>query len=83
MAENGSRPWVMWLAGTIVTMLTIALTTIGNAVITNDKESRSRDDKIEDCLNLAVSNQQLTNQKILIALNEIQVDLRYIKRNGR
>jgi len=83
MAENGSRPWVMWLAGTIVTMLTIALTTIGNAVITNDKDSRSRDDKIEECVNLAVSNQQLTNQKILIALNEIQVDLRYIKRNAQ
>jgi len=83
---NGSSKWVMWLAGIIATTLTTAMFTIGNAVVNNDKDGRARDDKIEDTVSSAVIEQKEINQNILIALKEIQMDVKFIKKettNGR
>jgi len=84
--ENGSSKWVMWLAGILVTALTTAMFTIGNAVVNNDKDARTRDDKIEDVVSSSVVAQKDINQNILIALKEIQMDVKFIKKettNGR
>lgn len=81
MAENGNgnSKWTMWMAGVIASALTGAMFMTGNAVIANDKDSRSRDEKINECVQKSVVEQARTNQEILIALNTIQTDLRYIK----
>ena len=83
---NGSSKWVMYLVGVVVTVLTTALFALAQATISNDKESRFRDDKMEDSLQENVVAQKEINQNILIALKEIQMDVKFIKKetaNGR
>lgn len=75
--SNGNKAWIMWVLGIII--ITV-LPFIGNAVITNDKESRSRDDQIKENLQKCTVEQQQVNQQILVSLKEIQTDLRYIRK---
>lgn len=79
MAENGNGKWTMWIIGII---LCTALPYIGSAVIVNDKDSRARDDKINESVNKSIIEQKQVNQEILLALKEIQVDMKYIRKNG-
>jgi len=46
--SNGRNKWILWLVGVLVTLvLFITLPTMANAIITNDKDSRSRDAEIQ------------------------------------
>jgi len=45
MSEN-NKYWVRWLVASLWAILVIALTTIGNGVVTNDREARARDSEI-------------------------------------
>ena len=83
---NGSSKWVMYLVGVVVTVLTTALFALAQATINNDKDARLRDDKIEETVASSVIDQKEINQNILIALKEIQMDVKFIKKettNGR
>lgn len=76
MASNGSSKYIMWIIGVITVTV---LPYIGNAVIENDKGSRSRDEKIDDKLTVICEKQNEMNQKILIALQDIQTEQRVTK----
>ena len=78
--SNGNGKWVMWLGGLLFTILFTGFTTLTNNVIANDKDSRKRDEKIADCMTTSIIEQKMVNQEILIALKEMQTDLKYIKR---
>jgi len=48
MPNNGRSKWILWLVGVLVTLvLFITLPTMAGAIITNDKDSRSRDTEIQ------------------------------------
>ena len=83
MAENGSKPWLMWLVGFVATILMTAVFTMANAVVNNDQMSRSRDDQIKECMQKSNIEQQQVNQQILVSLTEIKSDLKWIKNNGK
>jgi hypothetical protein len=71
MAEhNGS--WLKWGIGIIITFLVMILPFMGNAIVCNDKESRSRDIVIDDKVDKAILEQAVT-------LAEIKADLKYLK----
>ena len=47
--ENGRNRTILWLAGILITLvLFIALPTMANYIVVNDKESRCRDSEIKD-----------------------------------
>jgi hypothetical protein len=78
---NGRNAWIMWLVGVIATVLTTAVFTLANAVVSNDQLSRCRDDVIEERLQKNVIEQKNINQNILISLKEIETTLKYIRRD--
>ena len=80
MAENGNGYWTKWLVGIVTTCIITALTMIGTNVIANEQNSRSRDDNLEEKLNLCVREQTKVNTEILVALAEMKNDLSYIKK---
>ena len=94
MTERNGK-WTMYLVGVLVTaVIFIWLPTLTNGVIANDKESRERDAKVDECsqdrdLKLAarITKLQEDNQAkfeyIMCQLSEIKTDLKYIKQNGR
>jgi len=82
MAESNGNKWTMWMAGIMATVITSAMFMIGNNVIANEKDSRARDDCITEKVQKTIVEQQQTNQAILIALKEIQTDIKYIKKSG-
>ena len=77
---NGNSRWLLWMAGILFTILFTGFTSLTNAVIGNDKDSRGRDEKINDRLQTSMTEQRMVSQKILIALKEVQTDLKYLKR---
>ena len=80
MSEGKSNNWTLWLAGVTVTMLTSALFMMGTNVIANDRDSRCRDNDIEDKVNNICEKQNAVNQEILVTLASMKTDLIYIKR---
>ena len=76
MGENGLNGWAKWLVGVLFTILFTAFTTLTTAVIANDKDSRDRDIKLTEQLNICIKEQMMTNQQILIALARIESDLK-------
>lgn len=64
--------WFRWIVGSLIGALWLVLFTVitvmGNNIITNDKESRERDDKIYD---LAMNNRSKF-EKIEAKLDEIR-----------
>ena len=79
--SNGNGKWLVWLAGILFTVLLTGFTTLTSHVVANDKDSRSRDEKITDCLTSSILEQKATNQEILIALAEVKSDLKYLRNN--
>jgi len=79
MAENGKNgDWIRWVLGIIiVTVLPFMVT----AIWSNDKDSRSRDTKI--CEELEVKNAQMyaVVSDIRVQLAKIQTDTAYLKAN--
>ena len=73
--------WTIWLAGILVTALTSTMFFLGTSVIANDKDSRDRDSKLAVFVEKVKTDQQQVTQEILIALQEIKTDLKYIKQN--
>ena len=61
MMNNGNRSWTIWLSGIIATLLTTAILFLGNNLIANDKESRQRDNEIE--------------QRVVIKIDKLQQEL--------
>lgn len=74
--SNGSKMY-LWVFSAIVFPV---LFFIGNSVIANDKDSRLRDTKIEEKQVVVREEQQKTNQEILLALKDIQWDIKIIKK---
>ncbi len=66
----------------VITVIIIpVLFFLGNNLIASDKESRARDTDIKTDIELTRKEQGGVNQAILIALAEIKVDLKYVKKN--
>jgi hypothetical protein len=55
---------------------------IGNSVIANDKDSRTRDEKLQEKIVLACEKQSECNSAILVTLAEIKGDLKIVKREA-
>ena len=85
--SNGNGKWTLWLAGAILTILTMWAGALTQGVIANDKDARQRDTVMSKELNEKIENavqaQVQVNQSILVKLAEISTDIRYIKNNGR
>lgn len=79
--NNGKSQWLMWLAGTVMTLLTIGITTIGTNVIANDRESRKRDTMQTEKIHKIEVQTHDKLEKIMVQLSKIQTQLEYI--NGR
>jgi hypothetical protein len=79
MSGNGNSKWVMYLVGVIVSILMIAIPTLATNMVQNDKDARSRDDKISDEVDATCKEQMKINENMLVALMEIKTDLKYIK----
>ena len=78
MASNGNGTMV-WKVITVVFVPVLFF--MGNNVIANDKDSRTRDEKLAEKQVYIEIKQANINSEILVALMEIQTDLKYIKRN--
>lgn len=78
MAEGNGN----WVWKVITAIMIPAFFMLTSAVVANDKDSRARDEKTTEQLTKTVVEQKDINKDILLALREIQVDLRYLK-NGR
>lgn len=83
--SNGRNWWIRWLVGSLWGVLVLAMITIGNNVIANDKEARARDDKIKEVVEVKLEKIQVeqklmrkeANEKftqILVKLAEIKKD---------
>ena len=81
MAENGNgtKGWVKWVMGILIVTV---LPMMSSVIWCNDKDSRTRDDKLRETQVKCMVEQQMVNQEILIALAEIKSDVRYIKQAG-
>jgi len=80
MANGNGNGWVLKsLVGFLLTTIFAVLMFIGSNVIANDKDSRTRDDKIKENCRISMEKQTIVNQAILISLTEIKSDLKYIK----
>ena len=73
--------YTKWLVGALFTILFTAFTTLTSHVIANDEKSRSRDEKVQEQVQIICAKQSECNQEILISLAEIKQDLKYLKRN--
>jgi hypothetical protein len=78
--------WTIWLSGILATIVFTILSIMGTNLIATDKESRQRDSELqaEDKairgeLVKACVDQQRVNSDILVAVREIQTDIKYIK----
>jgi len=77
--NNGKSKWIFWLAGALWFILTTAVVSIANNVITNDKESRTRDACLEkDVVRLERAN-SIRFEAIMCQLSEIKTEQKYIK----
>jgi len=73
---NGAKIY-LWIFSAIVFP---TLFFIGNNVIVEAKESRSRDVEIQKEMIKGKEDQQKINQEILLTLRDIQNDVKYIKK---
>jgi len=79
--KNGGG-WAKYLVGVIVSLiLFIVLPAMVNYSIASDKESRTRDSKIEEKQTANSEKQSEVNSKILSALSEISSDVRWLTKN--
>lgn len=77
--KNGNG-WIKWLVGVLFMIIFTAITTLATNVISNDKEARTRDEKIGVEIVKNQQEQQKTNQEMLVMLTEMKTDLKYIKK---
>ena len=79
--NNGKTKWLLWLAGIVMSLLIIAITTIGNSVIANDKERQKADADIRK--ELAEDRKDLNQvlSKMTAQLASIETELKYIRRD--
>ena len=77
---NGNGKVIMYLVGVIVTLICfIAIPTLANNVIINDKESRARDEKIADNMEVKFDRIMGGISTINIAQMEMKTEQRYVK----
>ena len=78
--NNGKNGWLLKsIVGFLFLIIFTVISTMGNYVISNDKESRGRDDKMEDKCEDTNDEQQQVNQAILVTLAEIKKDVKYLR----
>ena len=83
MAANGNGKMfkiVMYLVGVFVMILVSSITFIGRNVIANDKESRIRDQRLDNKIHKVIEKQQVQNDNTNIQLAKILTELKYISR---
>ena len=81
MAENDKSGWIKYLVGTLVTLtLFVAIPTIVNAVIENDRQSRTRDDEIKK--ELATDRKELgcKLELMMCRLSSIETELKFLNK---
>ena len=74
--SNGNG--VIWKV--IISIIIPILFFMGTNLIASDKDSRSRDEKIMEKLTISVEQQTKTNVEMLLALNTMQSDIKYIRK---
>lgn len=92
--NNGRNGWaklaINFLAGALWFCLTTSIIIIATNVIANDKESRARDDKIKECIELKIENIQKEQSlmrkesseqftQILVAIAELKAKISNVK----
>jgi len=82
-AVNGRNGWIKWLVGALWGILVLAITTIGNGVVANDKESRARDieitDKVEKKLDEIHKEQTVAQREMDLRFTEVLVAIAELK----
>ena len=82
--QNGTKNWVIkWLVGALWGLLVLALATLTNNVIANDKESRDRDDHIKESVEKKIEHfrkeQQVMRKESNEKFTQILVSLAELK----
>ena len=78
--NNGRNRLIFWLAGVVMTLIILALTTIGNAVVENDREGRKRDSDIRSEIHKVQLENRDRFEKIMIEITKLNTNL---EKNGR
>ena len=73
--NNGKSRWLLWLAGVVMTLLIVALTTIGTNVIANDRASRERDELLAEKLHETELETRDRFEAIMVELAKINAKL--------
>ena len=65
MAENGTRRWLIWLAGIVASsIIFVWLPGLTNAVVSNDKVRQAEDKELRDMVRNNEKNVAVFNEKI-------------------
>ena len=79
--RNGSMAWIRYLVALIVTIVVlIALPALANHIIANDKESRARDEKLDEkCQDrYETTTAKLAEQTAIVT--EIRTDMKWVRK---
>lgn len=82
---NGAMKLISWTGGIVALLITFYVqfhVPLANAIAQETRARQEKDVMLQENLNKAVVEQKDINKDILLALKEIQVDLRYIKKEA-